>query len=131
EPRVVLTEPPASEKPARPTAQPKETRVPSRILVPALIAAIVVAAIAGVWHYFGRNYLEARQEAQQAAAEAQQPAAPQPAGVPLGYSVAIEAHPNLPAAVARTEALSEAEPGMGFYIAPILVDSVLYYRVLA
>jgi hypothetical protein len=51
--------------------------------------------------------------------------------VPLPYSVAVEAHQELPLALDRVEALSDEEKDIGFYIAPILVDSVLYYRIMA
>jgi hypothetical protein len=55
----------------------------------------------------------------------------EPVGEPLPFSVAIEAHQELATAAERVARLSQAEPGMGFYLAPILVDSVLYYRVMA
>jgi hypothetical protein len=54
-----------------------------------------------------------------------------PGGEALPYSVAIEAHQELATALRSVANLSEAEPAMGFYLAPILVDSVLYYRVMA
>jgi hypothetical protein len=65
------------------------------------------------------------------------PARPQPAdaGEPVGphaaYSVAIEAHADLATAMGRVAELREAEPSLGFFVAPILVDSVLYHRVMA
>ena len=131
EPRIVLTEPPAAEKPPRQVAAPKGVR--PQVLVPTLIVVLLLAALYGFWHYFGREYQARRAEAQRQAdgVAAPQQTAAAPAGEPLGYSVAIEAHPDLPTADARVESLTAAEPGMGFYIAPILVDSVLYYRVLA
>jgi hypothetical protein len=55
----------------------------------------------------------------------------EPAAEPLPFSVAIEAHQELATAAERVARLSQAEPSMGFYLAPILVDSVLYYRVMA
>jgi cell division septation protein DedD len=87
----------------------------------------------GFWHYVGRDYVALRREAQRQAdgVTPPPPTAPQPAGEPLRYSVAIEAHPDLPTAAARVESLTAAEPAMGFYIAPILNDNELYYRVLA
>jgi hypothetical protein len=131
EPRRELTEPPASAKP--PPAVAPTTRVRPQVLVPTLVVVLLLAALYGFWHYLGRDYVALRQEAQRQAdgVTPAQPTAPEPAGEPLRYSVAIEAHPDLPTAVTRVESLTAAEPGMGFYIAPLLVDSVLYYRVLA
>ncbi|MGH7470572.1 MAG: SPOR domain-containing protein, partial [Longimicrobiales bacterium] len=51
--------------------------------------------------------------------------------VPLPYSVAVEAHQELSLANERVGALRAEEPSLGFYVAPALVDSVLYYRVMA
>jgi hypothetical protein len=51
--------------------------------------------------------------------------------VPLPYSVAVEAHQELPLAVERVQSLRAEEQDIGFYIAPIQVDSVLYYRIMA
>jgi hypothetical protein len=51
--------------------------------------------------------------------------------VPLPYSVAVEAHQELALANERVAALRDEEPDLGFYIAPVLVDSVLYFRVMA
>jgi hypothetical protein len=63
------------------------------------------------------------------------PAAPVDPGVPVGdamlYSVAVESHQDLAAATERVAELKTAEPAMGFYLTPILVDSVVYYRVQA
>jgi hypothetical protein len=103
------------------------------VLVPAIAVALVVALLLGTWHYFGREYLARRQEAeQQAAGTAPAPeTTPVPAGEPLRYSVAIEVHPDLPTAAGTVDRLAIAEPGIGFFIAPILMDSVLHYRVLA
>jgi hypothetical protein len=62
-------------------------------------------------------------------------AAPAPAGTPTGtplpFAVAIEAHQQLRTAAERVDTLRASQPSMGFFLAPVLVDSVLYYRVLA
>jgi len=55
---------------------------------------------------------------------------PSPEG-PLPFSVAVEMHNALSLADERTRALAAEEPGIGFFVAPVLVDSVLYYAVLA
>jgi len=106
----------------------------------ALVVVLIASAIGGLWH-FGRD--DAAGSAPTAADGAPAPspgepspaatplAAVQPAGVPLPYSVAVEAHDNLPMAARRVASLDAAQPGTGFYIAPILVDSTLYYRVMA
>lgn len=63
------------------------------------------------------------------------PAPPADPGVPVGdamlYSVAVESHQDLVTATERVAQLKTAEPAMGFYLTPILVDSVVYYRVQA
>jgi hypothetical protein len=51
--------------------------------------------------------------------------------VALPYSVAVEAHQDLASASERVEALRNDDPEVGFYIAPLLVGKVLYYRVMA
>ena len=92
----------------------------------ALSLAVLVALGAGAWIMVRRSLQET------APASATPPAAtPAPAAVPLPYSVAIEAHQQLPTAIERVTALRKDEPDIGFYIAPSLLDSVLYYRVMA
>lgn len=50
---------------------------------------------------------------------------------PLPFSVAVEVHQDLAAATDRVRRLSEAEPGVSFQLAPVSVNGVLYYRLLA
>lgn len=50
---------------------------------------------------------------------------------PKYYSVAVEAHPDYQVALERVEALRRAEPDIPFYLTPIVLDSVIYYRVMA
>ncbi|HLU24656.1 MAG TPA: SPOR domain-containing protein [Longimicrobiales bacterium] len=50
---------------------------------------------------------------------------------PVPYSVAIEAHPDLAVAQRRVDALRAAVPDLQFYVAPVLVERAVYYRVLA
>ncbi len=50
---------------------------------------------------------------------------------PLSYSITLEAHPDFATAQERVEWLRGAEPGIPFYVAPIMSDGVVYYRVLA
>lgn len=50
---------------------------------------------------------------------------------PKYYSVAVEAHPNFSIATGRVAELRRREPGIPFYLTPIVWDSVIYYRVMA
>ncbi len=60
------------------------------------------------------------------------PAVPQSGEIiPLGYTVAIEAHLNLDTARARLGRLRRAEEGVPFLITPFLLDGAVYYRVMA
>jgi hypothetical protein len=109
--------------------------VPAQRRTPLLWTVVVLLAVSlvyGLWHYVGRDFLERRREAaaQLAGAGGAQPPA-EPAGVPLPYSVAIEAHEELQTAADRVDALNASLPAIGFYVAPILVDTELYYRVMA
>jgi hypothetical protein len=126
ESRIVLGEPPTTAKRSLP--------LPARrhAILWGTLAALVVALLAGMWHYVGRDFLERRQEAaQRAGLTAPSLAAAEPADEPLPYSVAIEAHEELPVALARVNSLSADQAGMGFYVAPLLQDSDLFYRVMA
>jgi cell division septation protein DedD len=97
-----------------------------------VVALITLSAVYGLWHYVGRDYLERRRQAEDALiAPPQSQSPPAPAGVPLPFSVAIEAHQQLPMAAERVDALNETLPAVGFYVAPILVDTEIYYRVMA
>lgn len=59
------------------------------------------------------------------------PASGTPTGLPMPFAVAIEAHQEQITAAMRVMALRTAEPTTGFFLAPVLVDSVIYYRVMA
>jgi hypothetical protein len=124
-----LTEPPVTV--AREPARRGRRRRP---VVLAVVAIVLIGVIAAAL-YFGQEYLSGRQLAEQPPAEPVTPPVESltgdPAGAPLPYSVAVEAHEDLTTAVRRVESLTRADPATGFYIAPILVDSSLYYRVMA
>lgn len=51
--------------------------------------------------------------------------------IPLGFTVAIEAHEDLATARERLARLTRAEDDMPFLITPYLLDGVVYYRVMA
>jgi hypothetical protein len=154
QPRPIVGGPRALEKPAltephvpRAAPRPRQVRRSPREILPKLVIprsrmvitgaiVLLLSALAGIWQ-LGRGTLGARREVSDTARPDAPPASRQsaltgePAGVALPYSVAIEAHQDLPTAVRRVESLSRVEPAIGFYIAPILVDSALYYRVMA
>jgi len=110
---------------------------------PVLWVLPALALAAGAWVGYGyyqewqalRRGIDAAPSAsgsaQTPAAPAEPAALPSAAGVALRYSVAIEAHTDFGLAQNRVLALREREPDLGFYVAPIVVDSVLYYRVMA
>jgi len=50
---------------------------------------------------------------------------------PLPFSVAIEAHQDLDVAQERAASLARTHDRSAFFVAPILVDDVVYYRVMA
>lgn len=50
---------------------------------------------------------------------------------PVPFSVAIEAHPDMAVAQRRVDRLRAALPDLQFYLAPVLVERNVYYRVLA
>ena len=93
----------------------------------------MVSLLAGAWHYLVRDWLEQRRGSAAAptvvASDTIQPAAPEPRA--LAYSVAIEAHADLPTAQRRIASLAAGDSTVGYFISPVLADSVLYYRVLA
>lgn len=117
---------PVAAAPAKPAV--RTARSPFRWIVPLLLLAAAAAAVAFV--------LFERESRQQAPLPAPPPAptapvAGEPAGQSLPFAVAIEAHRDLVTASARVASLRALEPAAGFFLAPILVDSVIYYRVMA
>jgi len=99
-----------------------------------LLSFVVLAALAaGAWVAV-RYWLER----QALAPDSGSPGATQPVDAPpsspegpLPFSVAVEMHSALPLADERARSLAEEEPGIGFFVSPVLVDSALYYAVLA
>jgi hypothetical protein len=91
-------------------------------------AAIAIGVLLAFLFLFQRD--------QGAEASAPPPAAtpappPQPQGQPLPYAVAIEAHPDMGTASRRVASLRQQVEQVGFFLAPVLVDSTLYFRVMA
>jgi hypothetical protein len=125
-----------------PTFVSEVTREPvkSRRLFYWLISLAVLGAIAfGAWLVI-KQQLPPRQAANTNGANATDAATPSPAApliseVPtnaLLYSVAIEAHLQLPVAFERVRTLRDEEPAMSFYIAPVVTsNNVMFYHVMA
>lgn len=70
-------------------------------------------------------------QAAQPTADSGPPAASVPGPVPLAYSVAVEAHRDLGLSLRRARALRRAANGIGFFVAPTVRDSAVFYRVMA
>ena len=126
---------PAVFRPAASITEPTFSRpsskagVKSRWVAYTGLSLLVVAAFAvGTWVMLRGEMAQTRTPGVPGSTGA---AAPLPAIVPLPYSVAVEAHQQLPTAIERVNALRADEREVGFYIAPVLLDSVLYYRVMA
>lgn len=103
---------------------------------------VVVVAVAG-WFVYGRSGDDAATsapadsaadaseapEASQVSEAAVQPA--RPIDSPIPYSVVIESHQALGSAQEAVDRLRAEEPDIGFYLAPVEVEDVVYFRVLA
>jgi len=144
--RVLAVLGPARAAPAEPRApdlrepvfvRPARRHARRPLLGLALAGAGAAVALAAAWLLATRTLApaggsrEPRREPPPAAAETPPAPAPRPDEVPLPFSVAIEAHQSFPLAVERVAALRRAEPGIEFYVAPITVGGVVYYRVMA
>lgn len=101
-------------------------------------AVLMLSVLIGLWHFGAPDVPGATVGVDPPAevAQASQAGAPAPtagiaAGDRLPYAVAIEVHPDMAAATRRVESLEREASAVGFFIAPILVDSAIVYRVLA
>jgi hypothetical protein len=95
-----------------------------------LSLALIAAFAYGTWIVLQRDR-EIAAAAQDPSAPVATPPAREGTVVPLPYSVAVEVHQQFPAANERVTELRSQESDVGFYIAPMLLDSVVYYRVMA
>ena len=105
-----------------------------RSVSPLLLLALVLALGAAAW--FGYRQLAGREApTAPAVAPASVPTESVERGAPLEtpipFSVAVEAHPDLESAMQRVQLLARAEPGIDFFLAPVSVRGVLYFRLLA
>lgn len=108
----------------------KSRRILSPILLLLLLAALAVAAWFAYQEYFPRS--TPRSAAQAAPVTAvEEPERGDPVETPIPVSVAVEAHQDLESARERVTVLRRAEPDINFYLAPVSVRDVLYYRLLA
>ncbi|MGH7443678.1 MAG: hypothetical protein ACREKM_02325 [Longimicrobiales bacterium] len=122
-------------------ADPVEVRsgLPLRPLILTLIVVALVSLLAGAWHFVGRALWTARTSTSAATvlvpgdSAAGAPSVPELTGAvrALPVSIAMEAYTNLPEALERVRALAAVEEDVGFLVSPTLIDSVLYYRVMA
>lgn len=124
--------PVAAPEPAAAVAPSAPARSRSRFRWVAPLLVLVVAAGAAAVAWLGRDPpAEPVESAPPPAAAAAPVPNGEPAGVELPFAVTIEAHPELATAQQRVLALRSAEPASGFFVAPLLWDSVLYHRVMA
>ncbi len=127
----LLDEPPPAER--EPVGR---RRGVSLLLWLALGAAVALGIVFGAQEYFGYDVLGRLSGGGDAPAESMAPlvrAAPPPHALarPLPYSVAIEARRSYASALARLGELEKVEPGMQFFVSPILAGNALYYRIMA
>ena len=94
-----------------------------------LVAAVAILGIAG---WFGGQMLAGRTETEVDTVEpVNANAPPEPAGEILNFSVAIESYDQLALAQARADSLAMLDSTLSYYIAPVLVDGDMFFRVLA
>lgn len=94
--------------------------------------AVLAAGAAATWYFGVRPADDATSTATVSGPGPAEPVAPpEPVAGPLNWSVAVEAHDRLDAAVRSVDSLAAADTGIGFYIAPATVGGDLWYRVLA
>lgn len=107
-----------------------------RLVSPVLVVALLLALGGGGW-YYGPELLQrfgiVEPEPEPNAEELAPPSLPEgkPVDSPVPFSVAIEAHPDFDTALGRIDHLRGAEPVVGFYLAPIARDSLVYHWVFA
>src|SRR5262245_56477418 len=118
-----LTEPTFAAFDTRP-----QVRTPSSMYMIIIVGALLLAV--GGWYLFRDSFSRLPDEDNIAASDGDA-AGVRSNVVPLPYSVAVEAHDDLSSASERVESLRNEAPDIGFFIAPLLVDKVLYYRVMA
>jgi hypothetical protein len=125
-------EPELSEPPVFRAEEPEPRRVS-----PLLLILLVAALVAAGWFLYREYYASPATSREPTPVASAEPAPPAPADpgepveTPIPYSVAVEAHQDLDAARERLSELQRSEPGILFYLSPVVVRQLLYYRVLA
>ncbi|HET9985506.1 MAG TPA: SPOR domain-containing protein [Longimicrobiales bacterium] len=127
--REVTDEELLAEPPVAQPAEPPGRRRGAGVIVSMLIGAAVMLGIlyAVRWYFF-------RPEPPAAPARpavAPPPAPPRPTSDSLPYSVAIAAYPQYARAVQRTTELAAEQPGITFFVSPVMMAGALRYQVLA
>ncbi len=140
EPRPIVGGPVTGEPPVATPRRPARKRIERKKVrgrnpaVLVLVAALVVSVFGGIW-YFGRDAFFNRGEAVEVSGPVGQRQLTLLSGDPsanaLPYSVDIGIYATLAAAVRRVEDLTRAEPSIGFFVTPVLVDNAISYRVMA
>lgn len=104
-----------------------------RVVSPILLILLLAALCAAGWFAY-QEYFTAEPDlpaANTAPVSAPAPVRGEPVETPIPISVAVEAHQDLESAQERMATLRQAEPDIGFYLAPVAVRGVVYYRLLA
>ncbi len=111
----------------------RSDRASRRAISPILLLLLVAALLVAAWFAYREYFPPATPEpaAQPAQETSAAPVRGEPVETPIPVSVAVEAHQDLESASERIAALRRAEPGIGFFLAPVSVRGVLYYRLLA
>ena len=111
----------------------RSDRKSRRTVSPVLLVLLVAALIAAAWFAYQEYFPVASPEptAEPAPERLSAPERGEAVETPIPISVAVEAHQDLESAQERVAALRQAEPGIRFYLAPVSVRGVLYYRLLA
>lgn len=117
-----------------------QRRQPRRRTSPLVWIGLIATLGVGAW--FGAEYLLERMDGARppgagaggaggpmALAETEEPG--DPVETPAPFSIAIEAYPDLSTAHERVDYLRDADPGIGFFMTPIVRDGAIYYRVMA
>lgn len=116
-------------------AKPKKRRRVSPALWLLLIIAVAVGTWFGAERFLGLGKIDTASAAdavQRAAGDARiSEAVPEPIEAPMPYSITVEAHPEFQVAVERVKMLRDADPEIAFFVAPIVVNDVIYYRILS
>lgn len=111
-------------------------RQPKRWLPVLLGLMLIAAAAAAGWYYWSLNrtgelITAAPMPGVAPAATAPAQPVPETRGTPLPFSVAIASYQSLDLAHEQLAQLQDDEPDLRFYIAPIVVQGALFYRVMA